>query len=437
MSTRRTALLALVLALLCGLFLSSCSGPDAAGEHIPDGRIKITLAAVFMYDNYPLRQVVNGFNESQEDIWVEIVTYMDPEFETDVDAAAQRMYASFTSGRPADLYLRMDVYKLRNAGLITDWYPIMRADTAFDFNDYQTHIWELFESDGALYHLAVSFDLFGIGGPEELYGGRTGWTYDEFRTFLAENSDMTSVDQERFLQYSLWYGTQFSYVDPEAKTCEFECASFYDWLALLKELPLDYPQEQEIGPARIQGLDSHDSNYRRNGYYVRVVGVPTPDASGPGVAIQDGFALSSQTAHPEACWAFVKWLLAPEQQERYYSWGVPMSKAVWESQLERAALDGSNENSLFAGSRDLSAEPILVDGEWQSAYHPGMPQEEIDYVRQAVADASYITIGFHDYEDITYIVEEEVLAYLAGDKSAEECARIIQSRVSTLLAERQ
>ncbi len=40
-------------------------------------------------------------------------------------------------------------------------------------------------------------------------------------------------------------------------------------------------------------------------------------------------------------------------------------------------------------------------------------------------------------EDVTKIVEEEILACLAGDKTAEECARLIQERVSILLSEMQ
>ena len=41
------------------------------------------------------------------------------------------------------------------------------------------------------------------------------------------------------------------------------------------------------------------------------------------------------------------------------------------------------------------------------------------------------------YDDVTDIVREEIAAFLAGDKTREECARLIQQRVSVYLAERQ
>ena len=66
-----------------------------------------------------------------------------------------------------------------------------------------------------------------------------------------------------------------------------------------------------------------------------------------------------------------------------------------------------------------------------------MPEEEIEYLRESVANASYVALGSLEYSDVTAIVEEEVLAYLAGDKTAEDCAHIIQSRVSTMLAEQE
>ena len=54
-----------------------------------------------------------------------------------------------------------------------------------------------------------------------------------------------------------------------------------------------------------------------------------------------------------------------------------------------------------------------------------------------MANANRTAMGFFDYESLTKIIEEEVLAFLAGDRSAADCARLIQSRVGIMLAEMQ
>ena len=423
MARRAAAWMLLVLLLLP--LLTSCAKKD--NVDLPpeaEGRTVITVATWLDYG--PLQWKLDEFNESQDEVWAVLRSYLQPGNDGDADASKQRMYADLATNNRPDLYymISYDAATLRKGGYIADWYPLMEADPDFHMEDYQTNIWEQLETDGRLYQLCVSFDLYGMEAPG-LGPGRTGWTLEEFDDWM--NANNLSIGWEQLLKMMLWYGTQFEYIDLETKTCQFETPAFYDWLAYLQSLPSDDSWNQPIKVASIYGPDHHEYYHRVEDYYPRVVGLPSQRRSGPGIDIYDSYSLSSDTKHPEACWAFARWLLSYEQQSELET-GIPLRRDVWEQQLYRAGLDGDNEESLF----------YRHSNRWDmSKPYPAMPEEEIEYLRESVANANYVSLGAFDYADVTAIVEEEVLAYLAGDKTAEDCAHIIQSRVSTMLAEQE
>lgn len=458
----------LVFALGLCVF-TSCAAPVVPSEE-KDDRTVIPVATWLDRETSHTKKIVNLFNAAQDEIRIEIVTY-DPGETTTIAASLERAYMSFLSGDTPDLYhtQSFDASKLRNAGLIEDWYPVMAADPSFDMGDYQTHIWKLLETDGKLYQLSASFDLFGLGGTKELFGDRTGWTLAEFEQFLQEHADTIGTTQARMLQLMLWYGSQFDFIDSKSKTCNFESEEFIDWLSFLSRLPKAESAVKQLTVARVGNIVRFASDsFSRNDFipgadswsdpqfwnYMRYTGLPNMNGDGPAVTIDDTYALSSTTKHKDACWTFMKWLLSYETQELLFAYtdhdsmqqqkefgfnawsmAIPIRADLWEEILARAQLDSSHEESMFygRGSHNILEDGtrVLVDP------YPGLPEEEINYLRNIVANADRASLGFFDYQSITAIVEEEVLAYLAGDKTAEECAHLIQSRVSILLAEMQ
>ena len=423
--TRRAAAWMLLVLLVLSLSLLTSCGEDPYAELPPEarGRTVITVGKQFDYGHF--QQGLNKFNEAQDEIWVVAKTYMDPNTETNIKAATQRMYSELAAGNRPDLYwmVSFDAAALRKAGYIVDWYPIMEADPDFHMEDYQTNIWELLETDGCLYQLCTCFTMYGLATPPELYPGQAGWTLEEFADWMDANN--LTLGRERLLQLMLWYGSQFEYIDLETKTCQFETPAFYELLAYLQTLPEDKSWDQDLRPVSITDPDMTESTHRLDGYYPRAVGLPSQNRTGLGVRLQDSYGLASDTKHRDACWTFVKWLLSYERQNEIGD-SVPICRDAWESHLYRAGLDGDNEESLFYRSWNP----------WdKDKPYPAMPEEEIEYLRETVANASYVALS--DYDDIAAVVEEEVLAYLAGDKTAEDCAHIIQSRVSTMLAEQE
>jgi len=419
--------------LFCGCTLDHEKTDDVLVSAQNEGKTIVKVATLFDRGFDKIRFVVDAFNAEQDEIYLHLVSFNPPEGAENADDCLNRAYASFLTD-PPDLYdlFSFNAWKLRNGGLIRDWYPIMEADPMFSFEEYRADIWEKFEIEGKLYHLCTSFRLHGIGGDLALYGSQVGWTTEEFQTFLSEHSDSIGTTQNEMLRSCLWYGTPIEFVDFDNNTCEFQSRAFLDWLAFLKSLPKQTTLEK-VKSAEISSVSMHLLKYQSDGYYSRVVGLPSQNRHGPAITVGDSFGLSATTKVADACWSFIKWLLTYETQEaRYTDNDLPIRVDVFERLLQRASLGAENPDALFPG---LSVQ--IVNGEPQTGYRPGMPEEEIDYLRDIVENADWVAWGFCDYEDIISIVEEEALAYLAGDRSAEECAKIVQSRVSMLLAERQ
>ena len=62
-----------------------------------------------------------------------------------------------------------------------------------------------------------------------------------------------------------------------------------------------------------------------------------------------------------------------------------------------------------------------------------MSEAEFEIIEDVVYNGTFVPRSINS--DIWNIIEEETAAYFAGDKSAEDVAHIIQSRIGLLLAE--
>ena len=66
--------------------------------------------------------------------------------------------------------------------------------------------------------------------------------------------------------------------------------------------------------------------------------------------------------------------------------------------------------------------------------YDNLSKEQRDYLEDLVLNANVSAMQVWD-EDVQEIVDEEVQAYFAGEKTAKETAEIIQNRVSILISE--
>lgn len=412
-------LIAFLLAGVIAFAGSGCSEDKEATKKI--------LHLSCWIEDAELDQLISLFENNHPDVSIEVKAYYS-EDQKNVDAAMERMNADMIVDEDVDLYYlenAIDVQSLITAGLITNLYSVMDKDELVPENLYYTNVLDAMETENCLYELPAGFEIAGIAGSESfLAEERTGWTIEEFNSFVSSQSDPENVlplSQSTMLSLMSSY-TMFDYVDLAADICNFNTDSFERWLEFIKCFPESPGSAAKQAAKTYAGWFSGISEcvYLRELLHdaVKFVGFPCDSAPGPCIEELITFGISSHTMEQGLCVEFLKTALSKEYQEIIAKSSFPMMKAVFENQLEEATLPYTDEKSLFYG--DASAQPFT--------------QGEVNYFRNLVESLSVLRFR---YQDVTDIVCEEAESYFADDKDVKQVANLIQNRVSIYLAEQQ
>lgn len=176
------------------------------------------------------------------------------------------------------------------------------------------------------------------------------------------------------------------------------------------------------------------------GRYVTFKGFPMEDGScGSSFDINGGMAMSSTCKDKEGAWSFMRQLLLPEDEEQPYGyrWGFPINKA----DFEKAAAKAMEAEYIT----DSDGKQILDgDGEPIQASKGGWTWGTLDIDLQATTQEEYDQImelynaidSLRGYDQkIADIVIDVAGGYFSGDKTLEDAAAQIQSRVNLYVHE--
>jgi len=172
------------------------------------------------------------------------------------------------------------------------------------------------------------------------------------------------------------------------------------------------------------------------------IGYPTADGTNGAQVDMTPYVITSFCEYPDEAWDFIESILAPEEEfdgRVLGRHGIPVLKeqfmqvceAEYESLFE-IYFDGGmswgpydpEHDDLEAEMREPGIRKFFTEEDAQAMLK--WLDEEIGAPAAGAVDA-----------EITAIVNEEVTSYLGGAKSAADCARVIQSRVSIWLAEHE
>ena len=325
---------------------------------------------------------VSQFNSQHTDAYLTVREYDSPE----------DLNLEIVAGTGPDLVcfagLCQEDY-LRN-GCFLDLYELMGEDQK---EQLLPKYRQTFETDGGLYHISPVF------GCELLLGDRT-WldiapgSYQDMLDAaeqLPDDWSALSMSPEWALKTMLIRGL-CGFVDFDSRTCDFENAEFEALLGL-SSLGVEMNEENLL---RYQGTlfefhsccsDSIEESDLETSCFL--LGFPENGAlyTEPG----DTFGICSGSEHSDLAWEFLSLLLTKDMQQAY-----------------------AGVTSLF---------PIL-----QSVYEEMAPEDMKDLIEAASGRCV-------SNSPIFDIVWDEAQGYFAGNQSAAQTARYIQSRVSIYLGE--
>lgn len=310
-------------------------------------------------------------------------------------------------------------------GLLVDMLPYIDADDKISRDDFIEPLFNAMQKGGALYEYTDKFTLLSILARKDIFPGREAWNIDNIQQIQAQRPDLDCLSRERLMD-SFISAASAEFIDSSTMTCSFDCAAFQNWLKFMKSQPASIDRYENTLIFQISNDLTRDvglwarimleTDYVVAGfpetagsgsYFVKLDGAYDSKAKTLGFNTRLGIMASGK--HPDGAWRFVRTLMLGESEDDITS-GIPVIKARFEKAVDRAVINQTE-----------TAQDIDVFNE-----------EDAKILREQVYNTTKLVSSD---EDILTIIRSEATQYFEGQKSVEEAANQVQSRVSIYLAE--
>ncbi len=371
---------------------------------------------------------ITTFNQENKDYYVTIKKY---EGWFDME----RLHADMASGDGPDIIDMMyshyyDSY-VKN-GYLEDLSPYLEQSQYKD--DIIWNVLDTYRVDGGLYLFTPKFQLRGLLIHPEYEVFVEEWNMETFLDLIEKNQWEKNIiggevgNPDTLLSYMLC-GRQEEFINWEQKTVAFETEAFMDMLALCKE----YAEADWSNHMEFETYEEYEWNLLYNevkfaaefffylsnvytyGREYQIYGYPTLSGQTYGItASSDSCAIYAGSKQKEGAWEFIESLLWESNQNclGMVEAGFPIRRSILKEKAAAAKSETvrtNNREALTINDQEISIlEDIIYNGE--------LSRVLIDPV-------------------IMSIIREETAPYFTGDKSAQEVAYIIQSRVQLMVEE--
>lgn len=389
----------------------------------------LTIGAMYVGDD--LKTAIKDFNKSSNDYKVTLATYEDAY--SDYNAAVDALVMDLTSGK-LDMVYDLGAYSSATNKASIDLMPYFEKDSSINMDDFFSNIFDACKEDGKLYAISPSFSVMSVIGNKEFLPNKDTWTYNDVAEIMDKYPDKSILeytDGNTFLMMALAMNSS-KFIDSESGKCNFESDEFINLLNLAKKFPkeLDYNSSEY---ADLQNgkcistftylMDLESINIYRQilGDNLKDIGFPTESGTGVSARVSGGISILAKSQNQDACWEFAKYYLTSDTiLDKIYN-GFPIRKAAFDKKME-ADLKRAAESYSSGGVSDGT---ITIE-------YGKITQADVDFVKSSIAR---VDCAIAIDEQVTTIVSEECAGFFEGSKSAEDVAKVVQSRVSIYLAE--
>lgn len=422
---------------------------------VPPEEVKDKTAIVMasMYLDYDMRKRVVDFNKTNDTYRIQIREYSNYSTAEDYLAGYTKLNTDIITGNMPDILIvdsQMPIDSYIAKGLIADLNPLFDNDPELKREDYLENIFEAFSQDGKMYQLVPAFNVSTIIGKTSIVGDRAGWNMAEYKEVMAAQSE----DAKSFIEttkdgmmYTALTMTNDEYIDAETGKCYFNSPGFVELLEFVNQFPteIDYSVwenddywmqiENAYRENRAILLNRYISNYwdfnriekGQFGEEVTIIGFPTESRNGNAIIPNSQIALSARSGCQEGAWEFIRYYLTDEYQEGL-DYQFPVKKSAL-AKLEQEAMerpyweydDGTKE--YYDETYWIYDKEVIIDP---------MTKEEATEFTEFLS--SLTLVGSYD-QSVSEIINEEAQAFFEGQKTAQQVADIIQSRVQLYISE--
>ena len=430
-------------------------------------RVIITLGGMWLPNN--VREEIVAFNRNNLTHQIQVRDFGMYNTPNDWNAGSMRMMAELAAGIGPDIIWGGMVDAFADRGLFADLYQFIDADPTLSRADFFPNILRAMEApDGTLPTIASSFGLQTMIGSAAHVGHITSWTLNDMLQ-LIEETDPARMDTvlgdwmtgESFLNMVLWFSSG-DLIDWDARQANLNSEAFIDLLHIAARLPDAHNwEERQMGGGTVivsgHMQESEWARMRRGdqllmmtgiwdpGRYQEfraalddlvVLGLPTQDGGAHVINPGEGFGINAASPRQNEAWDFVRQFLLPSAE---MPWNFSIRIDLYEAQIAEAMTPrtwdhrwGPLPDHMEEGE-EMPQRSVWISGDHSIDVY-SMTAEEAAGLREIVESASVIG-RFH--QGVWGIIQEELLPFFAGDRTADNTARIIQNRVQTFLNEQR
>lgn len=403
--------------------------------------------------DWTIRMAVIDFNKNNDNYKISIQDYASLYGdENDYLAGINRLNTDIISGKIPDIIVvdsNMPINSYIAKGLLEDLKPYLEKDEELDINNYMPNILEAFSVDGKLYQLVPCYSIRSMAAKASVVGAESGWTVQEAMELwekAPEGTELLSMEsRENILINSMSVaGSQF--VDWNTGNCYFDSEEFVQFLHYLAMFPeeIDHEAYNDEFWANYESMwrddkviaqmmtlyDFSNYNYLEKGTFgedITLIGYPSGNREGSAIVPEIQLAMSAKSANKEGVWEFLRYFLTDEYQNEG-AYGLPLSIKKLDEMAEAATKvpvyideEGNEVESpefFYIGGMEIPIDP--------------MTQEEVADLKEQI----YSITNVYNYDQkLIQIVQEESAGFFSGQKSAEEVAKIVQSRAQIYINE--
>lgn len=410
------------------------------------------------YIDTEVRKQVIEFNRSHEDVRIMLTDYssLDSE-ENEWEGGMNALNEDILSGKVPDILIApsgFDMGMYANKGLFTDLYKLMEKDDSINMEDYLQNIIALGEYNGELYELIPRFNAVTLIGKTSDVGDGFSWTYDDMNALLAKKGDnvnLFTIDNSRLSVMNYGINLAFDqFYNGNTGECYFDTPEFIQFLELVKTYPeevdgtiydsedfwINYENQWRNGETILKYEWIYNfMNYVENsqGYFgepISYIGFPTTEGSGSAAYANFSMAISEESAFKEEAWDFISYFIKDEYQDTVTDeFPIKLSSLNKKAEEERTPETWIDEET----GEEIVETPSYWIGEEEIELK--MPtEEECQYVIEFLKNIDYRQ---KQIEEIKAIIEEDSAAFFEGEKSAQQVADTIQSRVKIYVSEKR
>ena len=429
---------------------------------------KTTLTYAAMYLGYDVRSQIIEFNKTSDKYRIEVRDYSEFATAEDSSAGLTRLNTEIVAGNVPDM-LETSSIPLRQyaaKGLLEDLWPFIEGDTDIGGRaGVMEHVLNAAEQDGKLYEIFTNFAIRTVAGPKNIVGDRMSWTLADLQEALAKMPEGCAIfgqtDTKTDMLSNVMAQNADSFVDWSTGQCRFDSEDFKALLAFCNSFPAEYDWENsqdewEDPYTRIisgkQMLTSvyfsqlrwdfleNDGLFKSQGG-AAFIGYPREDGGvGSSFTTNGGVAMSAACKDKEGAWSFMRTRLlsqsTDEESARYWS-NFPVNKADFDKMVEEAMTVQYEQDENGQPLLDENGQPIEIKETWWISDDLQLEQGAVTQEQYDRFMALYnATDSVYYFDEAIYdIVADMAGAYFAGDRSLDDTAAQIQSRVTLYVNE--